>query len=168
MHRKCEIGGKLVTVRGPRKKHKVVSKAMIEGDEDDAVWVPPPPAPKVAGTAESPFAKALAGIVKEMKMSQKSSEQIAQEVPEVSHTMLSQTTALVDLVELVVQGKRFVRTREMGWPESDGEELPTRWSRKGKGKAKEDELEGELEEDDEVEEKGEPEVEPEDVDMTLG
>ena len=71
--------------------------------------------------------------------------------------------ALVDLVELVVQGKRFVRTREMGRLESDGEELPTRWSKKGKGKAKEDELEEEPEEDGDVEE----EDEPEDVDMTL-
>ena len=76
--------------------------------------------------------------------------------------MLSQTTALVELVELVVQGKCFVRTREMGRPESDREELPTRWSKKGKGKAKEAELEEE-----ELEEEGEPKVEPEDVDMTL-
>ena len=75
--------------------------------------------------------------------------------------------ALVDLVELVVQGKHFVRTREMGRPESDGEELPTRWSRKGKGKAKEDESEEELEVEEEVEEKDEPEGEPEDINMTL-
>ena len=88
-----------------------------------------------------PFAKALVGTVKEMKMSRKSLERITQEALEVSHTMLSQMTALVDLVELVVQGKRFVRTREMGRPESDGEELPARWSRKGKGKAKENESE---------------------------
>ena len=71
-------------------------------------------------------------------------------------------TALVDLVELVVQGKRFVRTWEMGWLESNGEELPMKWSKKGKGKAKEVELE-------EVgEEEGEPEeVLEADVDMTL-
>ena len=69
--------------------------------------------------------------------------------------------ALVDLVELVVQGKHFVRMREMGQPESDGEELLTRWSKKGKGKAKEAKLE------EEVEKEGELEVEPEDVDMTL-
>ena len=167
-HGKCEIGGKPVTAQGLCKKCKVVSKATIEGDEDDVVWVPPPPAPKVAGTAESLFAKALASVVKDLKMSQKSLERIAQETLEVSRTMLSQTTALVNLVELVVQGKHFVRTCEMGWLESDGEELPVRWSRKGKGKAKEDESEEELEEDEEVEEKGEPEVEPEDVDMTLG
>ena len=168
MHGKCEIGRKPVTAWGPRKKCKVVLRVTIEGDEDDVVWVPPPPAPKVAGMAEMLFAKALAGIVKEMKMSQKSLERITQEALEVSRTMLSQTTALVNLVELVVQGKCFVRTREMGWLESDREELPVRWSRKGKGKAKEDELEEEPEEEDEVEEKGEPEVEPEDVDMTLG
>ena len=153
---------------GPCKKHKVMSRVMINGDEDNTAWVPPPPAPKVAGTAELLFTKALAGVMKEMKMSRKSSERIAQEALEVSCTMLSQTTALVDLVELVIQGKRFVRTCEMGQPESNGEELPARWSRKGKGKAKEDESEEELEEDDEVEEKGELEVEPEDVDMTLG
>ena len=80
---------------------------------------------------------------------------------EVSWDMLSQTMALVDLVELVVQGKCFMRTREMGQPESNREELPTRWSKKGKGKAQEAELE------EEAEEEGEPEVEPEDVDMTL-
>ena len=45
----------------------------------------------------------------------------------------------------------------MGWPESNGEELPMRWSRKGKGKAKEDESE----------EKDELEGEPEDINMTL-
>ena len=98
-----------------------------------------------------------------MRASRKSSERIAQETLEVSCAMLSQMTALVDLVELVIQGKRFVRTREMGRPESDGEELPVRWSRKGKGKAKEDESEEEPEEDGEPEEEGEPE----DVDMTL-
>ena len=168
MHRKCEIGGKPVTAWGPRKKRKVVSRVTIEGDEDDAVWVLPPPAPKVARMAEMLFAKALAGIVKEMKMSQTSLERIVQEALEVSRTMLSQTMALVDLVELVVQGKHFVRTCEMGRPESDGEELPARWSRKGKGKAKENGSEEEPEEDDEAEEKGELEVEPEDVDMTLG
>ena len=107
--------------------------------------------------------KALVGIVKEMKASRKSSELIVWDVLEVSHEMLSQTTAPVDLVELVVQGKRYVRTREMGQPESDGEELPTRWSKKGKGKAKEEEEEEEPEEDGEAEEEGEPE----DVDMTL-
>ena len=71
------------------------------------------------------------------------------------------------MVELVVQGKRFVRTREMGRPESDGEELPTRWLRKGKGKAKEDESEEEPEVEEEAEEKDEPEGEPEDINMTL-
>ena len=135
-HGKCEIGRKPVTAQGQHKKHKVISRATIEGDEDDVAWVPPAPAPKVAGTAESPFTKALASVAKEMKMSRKSSERIAQEVLEVSHAMLSQMTALVDLVELVVQGKRFVRMHEMGRPESNGEELPVRWSRKGKGKAK--------------------------------
>ena len=173
MHGKCEIGWKPVTAQGPRqvgvrKKRKIVSKATIEEDRDDATWVLLPPAPKVAGMAESPFAKAIAGIVKEMKVSRKSSERIVQEALQVSHDMLSQMMALVDLVELVVQGKHFMRTREMGQPESNREELPTRWSRKGKGKAKEDESEEEPEEDDEAEEKGEPEVEPEDVDMTLG
>ena len=172
MHRKCEIGGKPVMAWGPRqvgvhKKCKITSKATIEEDGDDAAWVPPP-APKAVRTAELPLEKAIAGIMKEMKASQKSSERIAQEVLEVLHDMLSQTMALVDLVELVVQGKRFVRTWEMGWLESDGEELPTRWSKKGKGKAKEDESEEELEEDGEAEEEGEPEVELEDVVMTLG
>ena len=166
MHGKCEIGRKPVTARGPHKKRKVISRATVEGDEDDAEWVLPP-TPKVTGTVESLFSRALAGVVKEMKASRKSSERIAQETLEVSRTMLSQTTALVDLVELVVQGKRFVRTREMGRPESDGEELPTRWSRKGKGKAKEDELEEEPEVEEEVEEKDEPEGEPEDINMTL-
>ena len=151
-HGKCEIGGKPVTAQGPHKKRKVVSKATIEGDEDNTEWALPS-TPKVTGMAESPLTKAIAGIVKEMKVSWKSSERIAQETLEVSRTMLSQTTALVDLVELVVQGKRFVRTREMGRPESDREELPTRWSRKGKGKAKEDESEEEPEVEEEAEEK---------------
>ena len=172
-HRKCKIGGKPVTVWGlcqvgVRKKCKIMLKATIEEDRDDVAWVPPPPAPKVAGMVELLFAKALASVVKEMKMSRKSLERIAQETLEVSRAMLSQVTALVNLVELVVQGKHFVRTCEMGWLESNGEELPARWSRKGKGKAKEDESEEEPEEDEEAEEKGEPEVELEDVDMTLG
>ena len=165
-HGKCKIGRKPVMARGLRKKRKVVSKATIEGDEDDTEWVPPP-TPKITGTAESPLTKAITVIMKEMKASRKSSERIAQETLEVSRAMLSQTTALVDLVELVVQGKRFVRTREMGRPESDGEELPTRWSRKGKGKVKEDELEEEPEVEEEVEERDEPEGEPESIDMTL-
>ena len=165
-HRKCEIGGKPVMARGPRKKRKIVSKAMIEGDKDDVEWAPLP-TPKITGMAELPLTKAIAVIVKEMKASRKSLERIAQETLEVSHAVLSQTTALVDLVELVVQGKRFVRTREMGRPESDREELPTRWSRKGKGKAKEDELEEEPEVEEEVEERDEPEGEPENIDMTL-
>ena len=174
MHWKCKIGGKPVTAQGPRKKHKVISRATIEGDEEDAEWdeedaewVLPSPAPKAAGTAESPFMRALAGVMKEMKASWKSLERIAQDALEVSRVMLSQTMALVDLVKLVVQGKHFVRTHEMGWPESNGEELPTRWSRKGKGKAKEDELEEEPEAEEEAEEKDEPEGEPEDVNMTL-
>ena len=108
-HGKCEIGGKPVTVRGPRKKCKVISKTTIDGDEDDVQWVPPP-TPKVTGTAESPLMKTVAVIMKEMKVSQKSSERIAWETLEVLRAMLSQTMALVDLVELVVQGKRFVRT----------------------------------------------------------
>ena len=145
---------------GVRKKHKVVSKVTIEEEGDNAAWVPPP-APRVVGTAELPFGKALVGIIKEMKVSQKSLERIARDALEVSWDLLSQTMALVDLVELVVQGKHFVRTREMGQPESDGEELPTRWSKKGKGKAKEAELE------EEAEDVGELEVELEDVDMTL-
>ena len=151
-----------MTVRGPCRKRKVISKTTIDGDEDDVEWVPPP-TPKVTGTAESPLTKTIAVIMKEMKASRKSSERIVRETLEVSRAMLSQTTALVDLVELVVQGKRFVRTREMGRPESDGEELPARWSRKGKGKAKEDESEEEPEEDGEAEEEGEPE----DVNMAL-
>ena len=155
-----------MTARGLRKKRKVVSRVTVEGDEDDAEWVLPP-TPKVTGTAESLFSRALAGVVKEMKASWKSSERIAQETLEVSRAMLSQTTALVDLVELVIQGKRFVRTREMCQPESDGEELLTRWSRKGKGKAKEDESEEEPEVEEEAEEKDEPEGEPEDINMTL-
>ena len=118
---------------GVHKKCKVVSKATIEEDGDNAAWVPLP-APKVTGTTELPFAKALVGVVKEMKMSWKSLEWIAQEALEVSCAMLSQMTALVDLVELVVQGKHFVRMREMGQLESDREELPMRWSRKGKGR----------------------------------
>ena len=166
-HGKCEIGGKLVTARGPRKKRKVVSRVTIEGDEEDAEWVLPSPAPKVTRMAESLFTRALAGMVKEMKVSWKSSERIAQDTLEVSHAMLSQTTALINLVELVVQGKRFVRMCEMGQPESDGEELPTRWSRKGKGKAKEDESEEEPEVEEEAEEKDELEGELEDVNMTL-
>ena len=90
-HGKCEIGGKPVTARGPHKKCRVVSRATIEGDEEDAEWVPPLPAPKVAGTVESPFTRALVGVVKEMKASRKSSERIAQETLEVSRAMLSQT-----------------------------------------------------------------------------
>ena len=62
--------------RGPRKKHKIMLKVTIEGDEDDVAWVLLPPTPKVAGTVESPFTRALAGIIKEMKVSQKSSERI--------------------------------------------------------------------------------------------
>ena len=165
-HGKCEIGWKPVTVRGPCKKRKVVLRATVEGDKDDVEWALPP-TPKVTGMAESPFSRALAGVMKEMKASWKSSERIAQETLEVSHAILSQTMALVDLVELVIQGKHFVRTREMGQPESDGEELLTRWSRKGKGKAKEDESEEEPEVEEEAEEKDEPEGEPEDINMTL-
>ena len=167
MHRKCEIGGKLVMAWGPRKKRKVVLRVTIEGDEEDVEWVPLSPAPKVAGMVESPFTRALAGVVREMKASRKSLERIAQDALEVSHEMLSQTTALVDLVELVVQGKRFVRTCEMGQLESDGEELPTRWSKKSKGKAKEDESEEEPKVEEEAEEKDELEGELEDVNMTL-
>ena len=166
-HGKCEIGGKPVTAQGLCKKRKVVSRATIEGDKEDAEWVPPLPAPKVTRMAESPFTRAHAGVVKEMKASRKSSERIAQDMLEVSHAMLSQTMALVNLVELVVQGKHFVRMCKMGRPESDGEELPTKWSRKGKGKAKEDESEEEPEVEEEPEEKDEPEGEPEDVNMTL-
>ena len=154
-----------MTARGPRqfgvhKKHKVILKAIIEELGDDVTWVPPP-APNVVGKAESPFEKALVGIVKEMKVSWKSLEKIVQDMLKVSQEMLSQMTALVDLVELVVQGKRYVRMWEMGWPENDKEELLMRWSKKGKGKAKETEPE------EEAEEEGEPEEEPEDVDMTL-
>ena len=53
---------------------KVVSKPTIESG-DDMTWVPLP-APKVVGKAELPFEKALAGIVKEMKVSRKSLEKI--------------------------------------------------------------------------------------------
>ena len=86
-HGKCKIGGTLVMARGPRqvrahKKCKVVSKATIEEDGDNVAWVPPP-APKVVGTAESPFEMALVGIVKEMQASRKSSERIARDAIEV-------------------------------------------------------------------------------------
>ena len=67
---------------GVHKKHKVMSKVTIKEDGDDAVWVLPS-APKVTGMTELPFAKALAGIIKEMKASRKSSEQIAQEALEI-------------------------------------------------------------------------------------
>ena len=143
-----------------RKKCKGVSKPTIESG-DDAMWVLPP-APKVAGKAELPLERALVGIMKEMKAIRKSIEKIVQDALEVSWAVLSQMTALVDLVVLVVQGKMFVRTQEMGQPESDGEELPMRWSKKAKGKAKEVELEEEAEEEGELEE--EPEAV---VDMTL-
>ena len=149
-----------------RKKRKVVSKATIKESGDNMTWATPP-APKVVGKVDTPFEKALVGVVKEMKASWKSPERNAWEALEVLCEMLSQTMALVDLVELVVQGKHFVRMREMGRPESDREELPMRWSKKGKGKAKDAESEEEPEEDGEPEEEGEPEVEPEDVDMTL-
>ena len=55
-HGKCEIGGKPVMARGLCKKRKVVSKATIKGDEDDAAWVPPP-TPNVTRTAELPLLK---------------------------------------------------------------------------------------------------------------
>ena len=160
-----------MTAWGPRqvracKKCKVISKATIEELGDDVTWVPPP-APKVIGKADTPFAKALVGIMKEMKESRKSSERIVWDVLEVSCEMLSQMMALVDLVEPVAQGKHFMRMQEMGRLESDGEELLTRWLKRGKGKAKEAESEEEPEEDGEPEEEGEPEVEPENVDMTL-
>ena len=76
-----------VTVRAPHqvgvcKKHKVMLKATIKEEGDNAMWVPLP-APKVVGTAESPFEKALVGIMKEMKASQKSSERIAWDALEV-------------------------------------------------------------------------------------
>ena len=129
-HGKCEIGGTSVTAQAPcqvgvHKKHKVMLKATIEEEGDDGVWVLLP-APKVVRMAESPFEKALVGIMKEMKVSRKSLERIVRDTLEALQDMLSKMTALVDLVELVVQGKHFVRTREMGQPESDGEELPTR------------------------------------------
>ena len=170
MHGNCEISGTSVTARGlhqvgVHKKCKVGSKVMskptIEELGDDAMWVPPP-TPKVVGKAESPFERVLVGLVKEMKETRKSLERIVQDTLKVSWEMLSQMTALVDLVELVVQGNRFVRMQEMGWPESDREELPTRWSKKEKGKAKE------VEPEEEAEEEGELVEEPEgDVDMTL-
>ena len=160
-----------MTAWGPRqvracKKCKVISKATIEELGDDVTWVPPP-APKVIGKADTPFAKALVGIMKEMKESRKSLERIVQDVFEVSHELLSQMMALVDLAELVVQGKCFMRMQEMGGPESNREELLMRWLKKGKAKAKEAESEEEPEEDGEAEEEGELEVELEDVDMTL-
>ena len=122
MHGKCEISGNTVTAWGLHqvrvcKRHKVVSRLTIESG-DNATWVPLP-TPKVIGKAESLLEKALVGIVKEMKASWKSMEKIAQDALEVSWDTLSQTMALVGLVDLVVQGKRFVRTWEMGWPESD-------------------------------------------------
>ena len=103
---------------------KVVSKTIIEESRDDVTWVLPP-TPKAIGKVESPLEKALVAIVKEMKASQKSLEKIAQDMLEVLWEMLSQMMALVDLVELMVQGKRYVRTQEMGQPESDEEELLT-------------------------------------------
>ena len=106
MHRKCKLGRNSVTAQGPhqvrvRKRCKVMSRLTIESG-DDTTWVPPP-APKVIRKAESPFEKALVGIVKEMKASWKSLEKIVQDVLKVSQEMLSQMTALVELVELVVQ-----------------------------------------------------------------
>ena len=165
MHRKCKIGRTSMMVQGlcqvgVCKKCKVVSKATIKELGDNATWVTPP-TPKVIRKVETPLEKALAAIVKEMKVRQKSSEKIAQDMLKVLWETLSKTMALVDLVELVVQGKRFVRTQEMGGPESDGEELPVRWLKKGNGKAKE------IEPEEEAEEEGEPEEEPEAVDMTL-
>ena len=99
----------------------------------NATWVPPP-IPKVARKAEMPLEKALGAIVHEMKVSWRSMEKIVQEALEVSWESLSQTTALVDLVELVVQGKCFVRTHKIGQLESDEEDLMTRWSKKARGK----------------------------------
>ena len=58
-------------------------------------------------------------------------------------------------------GKEVCEDTRNGWPESDREELLTRWLKKGTGKAKE------IEPEEEAEEEGEPEEEPEDVDMTL-
>ena len=166
MHGKCEIGGNSVTVWGPcqvgvRKKCKVVSRLTIKESGEDTTWVLPP-TPKVVGKVESPFERVLAGLVKEMKASQKSLEKIMQDVLEVSQEMPSQMMALVDLVELVVQGKIFVRMWEMGQLESDREELLTRWLKKGKGKAKE------VEPEEEAEEEGELVEDPEGgVDMTM-
>ena len=71
MHGKCKIGGTSMTAWGPcqvgvHKKHKVmskvVSKAIIEELGDDMTCVLPP-APKVIRKVETPFEKALAGIV---------------------------------------------------------------------------------------------------------
>ena len=136
---------------GVHKRHKVVSRPTIKELGDEMTWVLPP-TPKVIRKVEMPLEKALVGIVKEMKESWKSSEKFVQDMLEVSWEMLSQMTALVDLVVLVVHRKRFVRTWEMGQLESDGEELPTRWLKKGKGKAKEVEPEEEAEEEGELEE----------------
>ena len=106
MHRKCEIGRASVMAWGLHqvgvcKKCKVVSKVTIEESGDNMMWVLPL-TPKVIGKAEMPLEKALAAILKEMKASWKSLEKIMQDVLEVLWDMLSQTTALVDLVELVV------------------------------------------------------------------
>ena len=71
------------------------------------------PAPKVIGKVELLFEKALAGIVKEMKASLKSMEKIMQDTLEVLWETLSQTTALVDLVELARQICASVKSRSV-------------------------------------------------------
>ena len=55
-------------------------------------------------------------------------ERIVWDALKVLQESLSQTTALVDLVNLVVQGKHFVRMHKMGQLESNKEKLPMRWS----------------------------------------
>ena len=91
-HGKCEISGTSVMAWalcqfGVHKKCEVVSKVTIK-EGDDAMWVLPP-APKVVRMAESLFEKALAGIMKEMKVSWKSLERIAWDALEVLWEMLS-------------------------------------------------------------------------------
>ena len=67
-HKKRKVGSKVI-----------ISKAIIEESGDDTMWVPPP-TPKVVGKVESLFERALVGLMKEMKASQKSLEKIVQDV----------------------------------------------------------------------------------------
>ena len=70
----CQVGVHKRHKVGVRRRHKVVSRPTIELG-DNTMWVLPP-APKVTRKVESPFEKALVGIMKEMKASWKSMEKI--------------------------------------------------------------------------------------------